>query len=93
MDIADRLSAIGEELADLALDRLRQAADSVRRGIDPDPQLTAEEKRITRARRAVDKAVVLLAGPSAGAHRRRRGRPLTVPGGDTGHPEPLSEGP
>ena len=33
---------------------------------DPDPQLTAEEKRITRARRAVDKAVVLLAGPSAG---------------------------
>jgi hypothetical protein len=67
VDIAERLSAIGEELADLALDRLRQAADSVRHGSDPDPQLTAEEKRITRARRAVDKAVLLLAGPRAGS--------------------------
>ncbi len=56
-DIADRLSAIGEELADLALDRLRQAADSLRPGEEPDPALTAEEKRITRARRSVDKAV------------------------------------
>jgi hypothetical protein len=65
-DIAERLSAIGEELADLAFDRLRQAAESVRHGSDPDPQLTAEEKRITRARRAVDKAVLLLAGPRAG---------------------------
>lgn len=66
-DIAERLSAIGEELADLALDRLRQAAESVRSGSEPDPQLTAAEKRITRARRAVDKAVLLLAGPRGGA--------------------------
>jgi hypothetical protein len=65
-DIAERLSAIGEELSDLALDRLRQAADSVRHGGDPDPELIAEEKRITRARRAVDKAVLLLAGPRTG---------------------------
>jgi hypothetical protein len=66
-DIAERLASIAEELADLALDRLRQAADSLRGGGEPDPQLTAEEKRITRARRAVDKAVVLLAGSGAGA--------------------------
>ena len=64
-DIAERLSGISEELADLALDRLRQSANAVRSGGEPDPQVTAEEKRITRARRAVDKAVLLLAGPSA----------------------------
>jgi hypothetical protein len=65
-DVADRLSAISESLADLAIDRLRQASDSVRAGGDPDPTLVAEEKRITRARRAVDKATTLLGG-TAGA--------------------------
>ncbi|HEY5252145.1 MAG TPA: hypothetical protein VIJ09_10800 [Acidimicrobiales bacterium] len=65
-DVADRLSAISESLADLALDRLRQASDSVRAGGEPDPSLVAEEKRITRARRAVDKAATLLGG-TAGA--------------------------
>jgi hypothetical protein len=60
VDVADRLSAIAEELADLALDRLRQAADSVRSGGQPDPTVTAEEKRITRARRSGEKAVRLL---------------------------------
>jgi hypothetical protein len=64
-DIGERLSAIAEELADLALDRLREASEVVRAGGQPDPELTAEEKRITRARRAVDKAAVLLAGPPA----------------------------
>lgn len=64
-DIAERLSGISEELADLALDRLRQASESVRSGGQPDPQVTAEEKRITRARRSVEKAATLLAGPSA----------------------------
>jgi hypothetical protein len=64
-DIAERLSSISEELADLALDRLRTAADTVRAGGEPDPALTGEEKRITRARRSVEKAVQLLAGPSA----------------------------
>jgi hypothetical protein len=62
-DIAERLSGIGEELADLALDRLRQATESVRVGGQPDPRVTAEEKRITRARRSVEKAAMLLAGP------------------------------
>jgi hypothetical protein len=62
-DIAERLRGIGEELADLALDRLREATDSVRAGGVPDPVVTAEEKRITRARRSVDKAASLLDGP------------------------------
>jgi hypothetical protein len=60
-DLAERLDGIAEELAELALDRLREAASSVRDGGAPDPRLTAEEKRITRARRAVEKAAVLLA--------------------------------
>ncbi len=64
-EIAERLSGISEELADLALDRLRQASDAVRSGGAPDPGLTAEEKRITRARRSVEKAVTLLSGPGA----------------------------
>lgn len=64
-DIAERLSGISEELADLALDRLREASDAVRAGGEPDPALTAEEKRITRARRSVDKAATLLAGPTS----------------------------
>ncbi len=66
-ELAERLSGIGEELADLALDRLHQATDSVRAGEEPDPSVTAEEKRITRARRAVEKAALLLAGPRSGA--------------------------
>jgi hypothetical protein len=66
-ELAERLSGIGEELADLALDRLRQATDSVRAGEEPDPSVTAEEKRITRARRSVEKAAMLLAGPRSGA--------------------------
>jgi hypothetical protein len=64
-DIAQRLSGISEELADLALDRLREATDAVRAGGEPDPALTAEEKRITRARRSVEKAATLLAGPAS----------------------------
>ncbi len=59
-ELADRLAALAEDLADLALDRLRMAAD------DPDrPEATAaaaEERRITRARRSVEKAVTLLRG-------------------------------
>jgi hypothetical protein len=65
-DIAERLSGIAEELADLALDRLRQASDSIRSGEEPDPATSAEEKRITRARRSVLKAIQLLGTPSAG---------------------------
>jgi len=66
-DIAERLGSIAEDLADAALDRLRQNADAVRGGGEPDPGLAAEEKRITRARRSVEKAAGLLgrAGSSA----------------------------
>ena len=62
-ELAGRLEAIAEDLADAALDRLRQNADRLRSGGEPDPGLVAEEKRITRARRAVEKAVQLLDGP------------------------------
>jgi hypothetical protein len=61
-DIAERLAGIAEELADLAIDRLREAQAEVRGGGDPDPALLAEERRVTRARRAVEKAVQLLSG-------------------------------
>jgi hypothetical protein len=54
-DLRDRLESIGEELADAALDRLRAAADG-------DTGAAAEERLITRARRAVEKAVHLLDG-------------------------------
>ena len=54
-EIKQRLEAIGEELADLALDRLRQ---SVEDGCTRPP---ASEKRLTQARRAVERAVNALA--------------------------------
>ena len=66
-ELAGRLEAIAEDLANAALDRLRQNADRLRSGGEPDPGLAAEEKRITRARRAVEKAATLLgARPSGG---------------------------
>jgi hypothetical protein len=65
--IAERLEAIAEELADAALDRLRRNADAVRAGDEPDPGLTAEERRITRARRSVEKAAGLLGAGGAAA--------------------------
>ncbi len=53
-ELADRLETIAEELADLALDRLKSAV-RVGRSVRP-----VDEKRITQARRAVEKAVHLL---------------------------------
>ena len=64
-ELAGRLDALAEDLADAALDRLRANADAVRSGGAPDPHLAAEEKRITRARRAVEKAAGLLGGSGA----------------------------
>ncbi|HEX6596017.1 MAG TPA: hypothetical protein VF045_03730 [Acidimicrobiales bacterium] len=60
-DLRERLEGIAEELADLAIDRLRQAAD------DPAERdrLVAEERRLTRARRAVEKAAALVGGGPA----------------------------
>jgi len=61
-DIAERLAALSEELGDLALDRLREAAASAGDEGGPDPALVAQERRLTRARRAVDKAAAILRG-------------------------------
>jgi hypothetical protein len=56
-DIRQRLEAIGEELADLAMDRLRESIDA---GGD---ELPVDERRLTRARRAVEKAAAILREP------------------------------
>jgi predicted ABC-type ATPase len=53
-DIRVRLEAISEELADLAIARLRESIDA------GGHELPVDEKLLTRARRSVDKAVVLL---------------------------------
>ena len=53
-DIRSRLEGIAEELADLAMDRLRESIDAG--GSQP----AADERRLTRARRAVEKAAALL---------------------------------
>jgi hypothetical protein len=58
-DIAGTLTRIAEQLTDLAIDRLRAAMDSN----DPSGDESARlERRITRARRAVEKAAALLDG-------------------------------
>ena len=54
-DIRVRLEQIAEELGDLALDTLRAAVEAGATKSD-------EEKRITRARNAVEKAARLLDG-------------------------------
>jgi hypothetical protein len=53
-ELADRLDAVAEELGDLALESLRGALE---RG---DSSRPAEEKRLSQARRAVEKAAHLL---------------------------------
>ena len=57
-DIRHRLEAISEEMADLAIQRLRESIDA---GGNELP-VAVDERRLTRARRAVDKAVGLLPG-------------------------------
>lgn len=56
-DIRHRLEAISEEMADLAIERLRESIDA------GGNELPVDERRLTRARRAVDKAVNLLREP------------------------------
>lgn len=62
-DLAEQLGAIADALGDLAFDALRQASLVAGEGTDPDPALLAEERRLTRARRAVEKAAHILRGP------------------------------
>ncbi len=54
-DIVSRLESISEELADMAIVRLR-------RSIEAGGKSDLMERRITQARRQVDKAASLLAG-------------------------------
>jgi len=56
-DIRARLETIAEELADLAIIRLRESIDA------GGTELPVDERRITRARRAVEKAVAVLREP------------------------------
>ncbi len=56
-EIRVRLEAISEELTDLAMARLRESIDA------GGTELPVDERRLTRARRAVDKAANILAQP------------------------------
>ena len=60
-DIRARLEAVAEELADLAIVRLRESIDA------GGTELPVDERRLTRARRAVEKAVAILREPDASA--------------------------
>ena len=55
--LKERCDLLAEELADAALELLREA-------VDGDAEAARTEKRVTRARRAVEKAAALL-GPTA----------------------------
>lgn len=57
-EIRARLEAISEELADLALARLRDSID------EGGTELPVDERRLTRARRAVEKAAAILREPN-----------------------------
>ena len=59
-DIRMRLEGISEELADLALERLRESIDA------GGEELPVDERRLTRARRAVEKAAAILREPDDG---------------------------
>jgi hypothetical protein len=56
-EIRGRLEAIAEELAELAIVRLRESIDA------GGTELPVDERRLTRARRAVEKAVAVLREP------------------------------
>ncbi len=56
-DIRGRLEAISEELADLSIERLKESIDA------GGTELPVDEKRLARARRAVEKAIGILREP------------------------------
>ena len=56
-DIRRRLQAIADELADLAIQRLRDSIDA------GGTELPVDERRLTQARRAVEKAAAILGEP------------------------------
>jgi hypothetical protein len=53
-EIRARLEGVAEELADLAIVRLRESIDA------GGHELPVDERRLTRARRAVEKAISIL---------------------------------
>jgi hypothetical protein len=57
--LADRLESIVEELDEIAFDRLRLAAADGKR------ERPADDRELTKARRAVEKAVAVLRGIDA----------------------------
>jgi hypothetical protein len=59
-EIRSRLEVISEELADLAIVRLRESIDQGGR------ELPIDERRLTRARRAIEKAIAILGEPDDG---------------------------
>jgi len=56
-EIRSRLEVISEELADLAIARLRESIDAGGK------ELPVDERRLTRARRAVERAIGILREP------------------------------
>ena len=56
-DIRGRLEVISEELADLAIERLKESIDA------GGTELPVDERRLSRARRAVEKAIGILQEP------------------------------
>ncbi len=59
-EIRARLEVIAEELADLAIVRLRESIDA------GGTELPVDERRLTRARRSVEKAIAILREPDDG---------------------------
>ena len=59
-ELRGRLEQIAEELADLAIVRLRESIDA------GGTELPVDERRLTRARRAVEKAIAILREPDDG---------------------------
>lgn len=57
-DLRRRLEVISEELADLAIERLRESIDAGGK------ELPVDERRLTRARRAIEKAIGILSEPA-----------------------------
>jgi hypothetical protein len=56
-ELRARLEVIAEELADLAIVRLRESIDA------GGTELPVDERRLTRARRSVEKAIAILREP------------------------------
>ena len=59
-ELRERLQSVADDLADLALERLRAAVE-----LEDPASVAAQERRLTRARRAVDKAIAVLAEADA----------------------------